>query len=414
MKILPRSLRSLLPRGRVSGLGRARVADVRAIRKVAAVVAEALRGITARHVRVALVAGIAFWLVTILVEWQFVVRFRGWRGITADLIDIELNALWLLLAVSMADAAIAHGAGRRTAYGAAALAGCVVCQLSSATVGVWLDLAILGPTPTPVLNNGFATVTTMRIYGFMHWLLFAGTGVFVYAQWRSARRMQEYLRAAEIDRVRKARLALESRLQALQARVEPGFLFRTLSQVRDLYDRDVVPASVMRASKMLDDLIAYLRAAMPHMRDTSSTVSQEIELARAYLDIARLRMDGGLDVDVAVADGVAAARMPPMMLLPLIDDALAACAGGTASKPAIRVDLRSEGDRLRASVDRTSGGATDTDSVALQNIRERLSGLYGAAASLHVTAPKGGHVEVRLDLPLEIVPGTTGEEAHAT
>jgi sensor histidine kinase YesM len=93
--------------------------------------------------------------------------------------------------------------------------------------------------------------------------------------------MQEHLRAAELDRVRKSRLALESRLQALQARVEPEFLFRTLSHVRDLYDRDVVLGSPARASKMLDDLIAYLRAAMPHVRDTSSTVAQEVELPRA-------------------------------------------------------------------------------------------------------------------------------------
>ena len=369
---------------------------------------EALRGITAQHVRVALLFGGIFWLVTMLVEWQFFVRFRGWRGAGIDLVGIELGALGLLLAVSIADAAIAHGAGRRTAYVVAALAGCVVSHVSLWTVGEKLNLAILGPMPTPLVADGFATVATMRIYAFTHWLLFAGTGVFLYAQWRSARRMQEHLRAAELDRVGKSRLALESRLQALQARVEPGFLFSTLSQVRELYDRDVA-----LATNMLDDLIAYLRAAMPHMRDTSSTVAQEVELARAYLDIARLRLDGRLGVDVAVAEGTANARMPPMMLLPLIDSALATF-GETDAMPMIRVGLRTHTARLQASVICTPCGSKSIDATALANIRERLSGLYGDNASLRIDQATARCVEARLDVPLEFGFDLSDEEAHPT
>ncbi|MGE5170097.1 MAG: sensor histidine kinase [Rudaea sp.] len=380
-------------------MGRLFATDTRPVEKVATVFAEALRGITARHLRVALVFGGVFWLVTMLIEWQYMVRFRGWRGAVIDFVDLELGALLLLLAVSVADAAIAHGARRRTAYVAAALAGCAVSQISSDPVQ-WLGIAIFGPIPWGPPNE-FATPVTTYIYRFTHWLLFVGSGVFLYAQWRAAHQMQEYLRAAELDRVRKARLALESRLQALQARVEPGFLFRTLSQVRDLYDRDVVLASVIRASKMLDDLIAYLRAAMPHMRDTASTVEREIELARAYLDIARLRLDERLGVDVTVSQGAGGARMPPMMLLPLIEHALAASGGPTSGKPAIRVDVRTHGDRLQASVTHAPGASTEADPAMLADIRERLSGLYGTRASLRMTQPTPECIEVQLEIPLE-------------
>ncbi len=376
---------------------------------VAPVVREALRGITARHVRVALLFGAVFWLVTMLVEWQYVVRFRGFRGAAFEFVYFEVAALSVLLAVTIADAAIARGAARRTAYVVAALASCAVNALAYPTVVPWLANALVGPIPVPPPNE-WATPATMRIYGFTHWLLFVGTGVFLYAQWRSARRMQEYLRAAELDRLRKSRLALESRLQALQARVEPGFLFRTLSQVRDLYDRDVVLASVIRASNMLDNLIAYLRAAMPQMRDTSSTVGQEIALARAYLDIARLRMEGRLGIDVAMAEDVAGARMTPMMLLPLVEDALAACGAATGSDPSIRVRVRMHGGRLQASVTRAPGGAVETGSVVLANIRERLAGLYGTGASVKVVEAAAS-VEVRLDLPLQFAAEMSGEEA---
>ena len=66
----------------------------------------------------------------------------------------------------------------------------------------------------------------------------------------------------------------------MQARVEPRFLFNTLAQVERLYEIDA-----QRADRMLDDLIVYLRAALPQLRETTSTLSREIELAKAYLNI---------------------------------------------------------------------------------------------------------------------------------
>jgi Histidine kinase len=111
----------------------------------------------------------------------------------------------------------------------------------------------------------------------------------------------------------------------MQARVEPPFLFNTLAQVKRLYEMDAT-----LAQRMLDDLVAYLRAAMPHMRDTSSTMKQEIELARAYLDIVKIRLGDRLAFDIQVPEGAGDVRMPPMMLLPLIDHAVVR---GLATKP---------------------------------------------------------------------------------
>ena len=111
---------------------------------------------------------------------------------------------------------------------------------------------------------------------------------------------------------------LESRLAAMQAQVEPQFLFNTLAQVERLYEID--PA---RAARMLDDLIAYLRAAMPLMRDTSSTVKQEIDLARAYLDIVRIRLGDRLAFAIEVpSDGGSrrhARQQLPAETTPLVD-----------------------------------------------------------------------------------------------
>jgi LytS/YehU family sensor histidine kinase len=106
--------------------------------------------------------------------------------------------------------------------------------------------------------------------------------------------------------------------------------------------------------------------------------------------------------------------MPPMMLLPLIDDALAACGGEAGAKPTIGLDVRANGDRLQVNVTRTPGGSTATDASALASIRKRLSGLYGASASLEVAEVKARSVEARLELPLELAPDLTSEGEKGT
>jgi hypothetical protein len=106
--------------------------------------------------------------------------------------------------------------------------------------------------------NGAAGNIFHPIMNLLTWLPVGSAAVFLYAHRRAARRTARILHEAELDRIHRSKLAFESRLQAMQARVEPQFLFNTLAQVERLYQLDPALASVM-----LDDLIAYLRAAMP-------------------------------------------------------------------------------------------------------------------------------------------------------
>jgi LytS/YehU family sensor histidine kinase len=158
------------------------------------------------------------------------------------------------------------------------------------------------------------------------------------------------LHDAELDRIQRSKLALESRLRAMQARVEPQFLFNTLSQVERLYETD--PS---RGGRMLDDLIAYLHAAMPRMRDTSSTVAQEIALVRAYLEIVKLQVGERLVVTVDVPSGAGGIRMPPMMMLPLAEYAVSPGIGHRRGDAALRIAIEVTGARLVVRI--VDGGA---------------------------------------------------------
>jgi hypothetical protein len=127
--------------------------------------------------------------------------------------------------------------------------------------------------------------TAVDAFTFSNWLLLGGLVVFVYVRLRRARDRQVAFERAEIDRAVTGRAVLRAQLAAMQAQVEPKLLFNTLSQIEALYKRDVAGAD-----RMLDDLIAYLRAALPQLRCEASTLAREIALADAYLRIVQARM----------------------------------------------------------------------------------------------------------------------------
>src|SRR6185369_17090856 len=112
---------------------------------------------------------------------------------------------------------------------------------------------------------------------------------------------------AEVSNVN--RQITEARLQALQAQVEPHFLYNTLANVQALTEVD--PA---QANQMTGHLIQYLRSSLPKMRENTSTVGQEIELVRAYLNILKMRMGERLAFDIDCPTDLNGISFPPMML----------------------------------------------------------------------------------------------------
>jgi LytS/YehU family sensor histidine kinase len=222
-------------------------------------------------------------------------------------------------------------------------------------------------------------------------------GVLVYLNLRKARFADERRREAELARAHARRRTLESQLQAMQARVEPQFLFNTLAQVKQLYD-----LNPSLAQGMLDNLIAYLRAAMPHMRDTTSTVAQEIELARAYLDIVKLRLGDQLKVEIEVPDVASDWRMPPMVLLPLIDHAIVHGAGPAGPDRSLRIACESAAEKLRLVIaDSGAGFVPEAGGVGITSIRERLAALYSNEATLELCRGVGQATYAMMEIPFE-------------
>ena len=215
----------------------------------------------------------------------------------------------------------------------------------------------------------------------------------------------EKTQEAEISNVN--RQVTEARLQALQAQVEPHFLYNTLANVQALTEVDP-PA----ANQMVGHLIQYLRSSLPKMRETSSTVGQEIELVRAYLNILKMRMGARLEFGIDVADDLLTVPFPPMMLPSLVENAIKH--GLEPQREGGRIDIvvarmfTAGGDRIRLQVKDTGRGLTDAPmqaggGVGLSNLRERLNALYGDKARFTIESndPKG--VVASVELPATLV-----------
>jgi hypothetical protein len=138
-----------------------------------------------------------------------------------------------------------------------------------------------------------------------------------FSQWEKGEQSARRLRDAELERQASERRMVESRLSVIKARVEPEFLFNSIAAVQRLY-RDNVDA----AERRVDDLIVYLRAALPQVRGDDSRLGDEIHLIASYLKVSEDAFAGRLGIDFAVSESAAAASFPPTALLLLVEDAL--------------------------------------------------------------------------------------------
>ena len=201
------------------------------------------------------------------------------------------------------------------------------------------------------------------------------------------------------------RTAVEAHLEALQAQIEPHFLFNTLASIDQLILTDPP-----RASRMQQSLIKYLRAAMPQMRASGNgarpTLGQQVDLSRAFLDIMTVRMDERLQPVVSVPEGLRSAIFPSMMLQTLVENAIRH--GLEPKAEGGKVEIRAEivDGSLAVQVCDTGVGFNfnNPGGVGLANIRERLKVMYRDRAELIISVPSEGGTCATIRIPYEVAP----------
>ncbi len=194
----------------------------------------------------------------------------------------------------------------------------------------------------------------------------------------------------------------EARMAAMQAQVEPHFLFNTLASIDHLIETDPP-----RASQMQKNLIALLRASMPTLRESNPSgvreLGQEMAVIRPYLEILKVRMEDRLHTELDVPEGLLSAEFPPMMLQSLVENAIKHGLEPKAEGGTLRVHAEIRHGKLVVSVADTGLGwgraATAGTGTGLGNIRERLQLLYGGRAALQTGENQPGGSIVSITVP---------------
>ncbi len=330
------------------------------------------------------------------VMYYYSTPFEEWlNGFSRILRGSLISGLSLLMAIALVETlAAAKQLRPRSALTLGILISIVVAAIS-VPVRLWA----VGAPVQQRLTEEFAYYVSL-------FALWAAIGSLAYWLFNSTREDELARAALEETECRRQSLLgqmVEAHLTALQAQIEPHFLFNTLANVKRLYE--TAPA---QGQEMLASLINYLRAALPSMRQSGSTLARELELARSFLTILKMRMRERLTFSIEHDPALESARVPPMVLPTLVENAIK---HGLSPLPqGGRIDIRahrSGGDLVVEVNDNGAGFSSSSGSgVGLANTRSRLAALYGARASLKLesASPKGVLASIRLPLELEPEP----------
>lgn len=316
-------------------------------------------------------------------------------GIDNPFLDLLISAQIVGFSIMLAVYAAANARPRRLLPRPALLALSVVL---GSLVGTVLVVLVKGRSVTAMFGDmealwRFSTTASLGIaIGAIGAIIFS-------ARARVAEATGERHRA-EAERQALARQIVEARLKLLQAQVEPHFLYNTLANVQGLIETDP-PA----ASRMLEHLIGYFRAALPQMREQSSTLGREADLARAYLSILQMRMGKRLSFEIALPDSLRNEPFPPMMLITLLENAVKHGVEPVREGGKITVSMLHQDGTLRLSVADTGrgfpSGGSDAHGVGLSNLRDRLMTLYGNNARLTLEGNQPNGVVASIEIPVE-------------
>jgi len=203
--------------------------------------------------------------------------------------------------------------------------------------------------------------------------------------------------ALELERSELERQALDTRLNLLQAQVAPHFLFNTLANVQALVD-----VGSPQAPAVLRSLVAYLRAAVPRLHESATTLGQELQLVQAYLDLMHMRMPDRLQFALHIDEAALTLRCPPMTLLTLVENAVRHGIDPSEQGGRIDIHVHRRDDRCVVRVSDTGAGLRQAGNglgTGLSALRERLQLTFGGDAQVRVSAQHPRGVSAELDFP---------------
>ncbi len=315
-------------------------------------------------------------------------------------LGVVLRALLLINAFGMVAAFARNADWSRLSQEAVELAALVEPPLIATLVMLYLLQPVFGRVG-PWSAAALVVLAAMTAASALQFLLFAGAGTgMVWEQWLRilAWAALGSLLAMFYFGLRQRAFSpavSEARLMALTARIRPHFLFNSLNAVLG-----VIRSDPRRAEVALEELSDLFRVLMRENRELT-TLAQELELCRQYLDLERLRLGDRLAVEWHLETCPEDALVPPLMLQPLLENAVYHGIEPAAGVGRIVIAIGRKADEVLIAITNPwldEGGHSAGNRMALNNIRERLTLFFDLEARID-TSVVGGEYRVRIRLP---------------
>jgi hypothetical protein len=348
---------------------------------------EALRGLRSRHLAAALVVAL---LLALLGGFHLAMRYARGDPLLPLLPSSLVSGIVIVVAFVIADAYVRYGARPLRAHSAAIFAAAVVASI----VKFHLTAALGG-------QNWFdpdvplAVQRTEMLFVAILLMVQAGFGVAAYLQWRESETSARRLGASEMQRAKTERHMRQTKLRAMQARVEPELLFGALQRVGELAGA----SANERADRLLDELIALLRLLMPGGSSpddrAATTVEHELATAVAYLRVHDACAGASREIEIAIGPEAAAQALPPMLTLTI---ARAIVRREGAIRAPLRIGAGCADGTLALDFARDDDAKPLIDQGDLVDLRRRLDESFGTDTASLVAADSAGTLTMHLPL----------------
>ncbi|ELZ1716174.1 sensor histidine kinase [Vibrio parahaemolyticus] len=231
-------------------------------------------------------------------------------------------------------------------------------------------------------------------------LLFSGMCYFYFHSREKEAIAQRELESIKRENAEQERALLLSQLKQMQSQIEPHFLFNTLANISALMSQDVD-----KAKQMLDQLTALLRATLKSSREEHTNVENEVALIEAYLGIQKIRLGERLSYKIEVQDGLERTELPPMMLQPLVENAIVHGIEPKREGGEVSLLIKQEKQQLQIEVKDTGVGLNHVSNhsgsgIGLSNLKQRVDALFSGKGLVSISESAEGGVSVRLSWPI--------------
>lgn len=362
---------------------------------------EGFRDRTGFRFPMALAFMIAYWCALILLDAAadgFNIRYNGWE-LSPSVLWLD-RAVWfgtwiavtpLILMILGSGYPGRHGRGRTLAFHLLAHPLIISLQVGLAASA----FVLMSPNPVESIpQEGLRLFLTVTLGRDLH-AYAALVAIFYAASWWK-RRADAEIRASRLaaETAEMSRRLTDAKLESLRRELNPHVLFNALNSIGTL----VRSGEGARAIRMLSSMSSLLRAYLVPSRDEVVPLQEELDLLDRYVDMVRIRLEERLAVRVTIEPDARGAAVPPLLLQPILENAIKHGADQTTGRTRVSVNVAREGTKLRIEIvnqsqpppgSRAQAG-NEAAGVGLPNLRRRLAVLFGPDAGVRLEPREGG------------------------